>query len=193
MESCVGGFKEREPKMAFPIEPSKLPAEVACALQQIAIAWANHPMRPKPTAEVLEHWDKLIADWITDSSLPLFIRKAANNRGSVVSHSSGRTLIPCDNSPAHWALALAILGEMPVLSQVREMIDQDRIPIAMILKSQERAIAQFCCTLSQVVNPNSAGWKVAHIHAVGIANRTPVKSIKQGRLTGTLPAVSSAT
>lgn len=160
--------------MTFPIAPSELPSELTQHLRHLALAWANHSIRPKPQAEVLLHWDNLIADWIADVSLPLFIRKVANNRGSAVPDRSGRILVPSDNSPAHWAFALAVLGKTPTLDQIREMIGQDRIPIAMILKSQERIVAQFRCTLSQVINPNAAGWKVAHIKAIGLASRTPI-------------------
>jgi hypothetical protein len=169
-------------KMTFPIAPFELPSELAQPLLQVALAWANHPKRPKPRTEVLEHWDHLIADWTADIALPLFIRKVANNRGSAVQHPSGRTLVPSDNSPAHWALALAVLGEMPTLAQVREMIAHDKIPVAMVLKGRERTIAQFVCTLNQVINPNAAGWKVAHIRAIGLASRTPIDQVSESAL-----------
>jgi hypothetical protein len=168
--------------MTFPTVPSELPSELAQQLRHLALAWANHPMRPKPQTEVLAHWDNLIADWIADVSLPLFIRKVANNRGSAVPLPSGRILVPSDNSPAHWAFALAVLGKMPTLAQIGEMISQDRIPIAMILKSQERVVAQFRCTLNQVINPNAAGWKVAHIRPIGLASRTLIGQMREADL-----------
>jgi hypothetical protein len=76
-------------------------------------------------------------------------------------------MIAATNNPAQWAFALAVLGETPSLEDIRKASAEDRIPVAMILKAGERAAAGYKCTLNNVVNPNSAGWKIAHIDGVG--------------------------
>jgi len=86
-------------------------------------------------------------------------------------------LIPSDNSPAQWAYASAVLGDVPSLEQIRESIHEDRIPIAMVLPPGERTLATYRCTLGKSINPNSAGWKVCHIQGVGRRARTPVVDV----------------
>ena len=166
----------------FPPAPTMLPPNMTELIVRLAELWAQNPERPRPSSQVCEHWDRLIAAWADDVTLPLYIRKVANNRGSVVVHISGRHLVPTDNSPAQWAFALAILGEMPSLEDIRRMIEEDRIPVAMIFKSIERITAKYRCTLGTVVNPNSAGWKVAHIKDVGFGNRKDLVELESNIL-----------
>jgi hypothetical protein len=131
---------------------------------------------------VLDHWDSLIARWSDDPSLPLLVRKPANNRGAVLVNGVGRKIIPTDNSPAQWAFALAVLGDTPSLARVHEQLAADAIPMAMILKSTERAGAQYRCTLNRCANPNAAGWKVAHIVNVGLVSSGVVEQMPEARL-----------
>jgi hypothetical protein len=149
---------------------------------QLAELWAQDPARPRPAPHVSQHWDSLVAAWADDRSLPLYVRKVNNNRGSVAAHSSGRSLVPTDNSPAQWAFALAVLGETPSLEDIRRASAEDRIPVAMILKTAERTAAQYKCTLKQVVNPNSTGWKVAHVDGVGLGNRRTVTEMGESAI-----------
>ena len=151
-------------------------------LRRLADAWTQDPARPRPTPAVLGHWDALIAAWSEDAALPLFVRKPANNRGSILIHTSGRKIVPTDNSPAQWSFALAVLDERPTLAWVREQLQADAIPVAMMLKPVERATAEFRCTLAKAVNPNAAGWKVAHVDGVRLASASAVESTAEPRL-----------
>ena len=121
-------------KRLFPSAPAQLPGEMPELLRRLADLWAQDPGRPRPSPTVVEHWDSLIARWADDSSLPLLVRKPANNRGAVLVNGAGRKIIPADNSPAQWAFALAVLGETPSLAWVNEQLSADAIPIAMILQ-----------------------------------------------------------
>jgi hypothetical protein len=151
-------------------------------VRRLADAWANDPSRPRPSRTVVDQWDALVAAWSEDPSLPIFVRKASNNRGSVLTHSTGRQLVPTDNSPAQWAFALAVLGETPDLTWVREQLARDRIPVAMIQKATERVVATFRCTLGRVPSPTAAGWKVAHIDPVGLSSSMPLETTPESRL-----------
>lgn len=144
---------------------------MATLLVELAELWAQEPQRPHPTTNVLQHWDDLIANWANDVSLPLYVRKSENNRGSIIVHRSGRQLIPSDNSPAQWSFALAVLGQMPSSDDIREAVERDNVPVAMIFKEAEKSFAKFRCSLNRIVNPNSAGWKVCHIEGIGLAAR----------------------
>jgi hypothetical protein len=169
-------------KADLPKAPAELPTELAELVRRIATGWANCPDRPRPQPDVLAQWDQLIDAWCAYDSLPLFVRKTNKNRGHAVPHPSGRIIVPCDNSPAHWAFAKAVLGEMPSLEEIHGQFIEDNIPVAMIFGKEEREGARYKCSLSQVVNPNAAGWKVAHIAAIGLAGRTPIVQLDEKRL-----------
>ena len=62
-------------------------------------------------------------------------------------------------------------------STYREFVRRDRIPVAMILKSIEKATATYRFTLGKVRTPNEYGWKVAHLNAVGLGNAGQLEAI----------------
>jgi hypothetical protein len=131
----------------FPIAPTQLPAEMHDLLHRVAHLWANHPDRPRPKLEILDHWDRLIPAWSVDPSLPLFVRKTAKNRGHVLRHPSGWSIVPSDNSPAHWAFAAAVLGQAPTIDDIRNLLAKDQIPVAMVFGKEERQNADYRCSL----------------------------------------------
>lgn len=166
----------------FPPAPSLLPSTMPSLLAELARVWAENPGRPCPALNVLQHWDQLIDTWARNVAFPLYVRKANDNRGSIILHRSGRSLIPCDNSTAQWAFTNAILGTMPTLEEIHSFINQDSIPVAMIMKTSEKKKAKYHCTLRGSINPNAAGWKVCHIQGVGLATRTPIAEIDESVL-----------
>ena len=133
----------------------------------MAAAWAASPLRPRVAPAVAGAWTQLLDDWVADPSLPLFIRKASNNRGSVIEHQTGRALVPTDNSPAHWTLGLALSGRTPTLAEVREALAHDTIPVALVIKRAERETARYRCMRSEI-SLNDLGWKVGHLDDVGL-------------------------
>jgi hypothetical protein len=169
-------------KPTFPRVRDSLLADMAELVTRLALLWVKEPSRPRPTPGVLEHWDRLIEGWSDEVSLPLYVRKSDNNRGAVISHPSGRRIVPTDNSPAQWAFALAVLGEQPSLEDIRRLIDEDRVPIAMILNAKEKATARYHRTLGKTVHLNAAGWKVAHVDPVGLTSRTSLLNVAEPTL-----------
>jgi len=123
--------------------PEVLPPDLTALIDSFGQAWANSPSRPCPSASAIAHWSELLAAWVAADDLPLFVRKHSNNRGSLVSHSSGRSLVPCDNSPAHWAYVMASNGECPSLQDIRALFVKDAIPVAMIQKAVEKPTAKY--------------------------------------------------
>jgi hypothetical protein len=138
--------------------------------------WTEHPNRPRPKSDVRGHWEKLIHDWAMDDSLPLYVRKNSDNRGSIVRHKSRRLIVPTDNSPARWAFVSACQGDKPSLREIKGMVRRDLIPVAIALSRKESRKARYRRNLSELrkASPNSAGWKVAHIDHVGLkVSRSP--------------------
>lgn len=139
-------------------------------LQRLATEWVADSSRPRVRADVLEHWRDLIRQWVTQPGAPLLVR-TRGSRGAVITHTSGRLLVPTDNSPANWALASALLGRRPGIEHVRADLEEGRLPIAMVLKAAERASATYRGVLREHADPpnlNTLGWKVAHIAKVGL-------------------------
>lgn len=156
--------------MACSLQPApiKVPQSIGLAIVAAAAGWAGDPARPRVMREVLIAWDVLLDEWIAAPDIPLFVRKAKDNRGSLLTHTNGRAIIPTDNSPAHWSIGLAHAGICPTLDEVREMFARDAIPVAMVISRAEKECARFRCTRGSTKNPNQLGWKVAHIDDVGL-------------------------
>jgi len=164
--------------------PARTPESIAQGLAQAARAWAADPVRPRVAPDVLRHWDALLDAWVAADDLPLYVRKASENRGHALKHVSGRIIVPTDNSPAHWSCVVAHQGGKPSLDEIRELIAVDCIPVAMVFKKTEKEGAIYRCSRSPVPNPNTLGWKVAHIDDVGLGYGGPIVEI-------TLPSLAA--
>jgi hypothetical protein len=146
--------------------PGDLPLNLRHYAMNLASAWVDSPLRPRVSQKMDERWSRLIEKWIADKEIPLFIRKSTQ-RGYRLKHCSGRYIVPCDNSVAHWVYAQALSGNCPTLAQIRKMLDKDEIPVAMVFLKEEIKIAKHKCT-KQPANLNGFGWKICHIDPVGI-------------------------
>lgn len=157
-----------------------------CAIRELAIDWRDSPMRPRLSEEVVQHWDRLIEEWVNEPTVPLLIRKGGN-RGELFYHNIGRPLVIVDNSPANWCFASALLGRCPTLPEIHKALENHDIPVAMIFKKEELPFATYRGSLGRtgdIPNLNSLGWKVCHINSVGLNNRTsaaatPISSLIQ--------------
>lgn len=157
--------------------PDKLPEELISLVEQFGRLWAASSERPKPAPYVLNHWSKLLDEWVNNSELPLFVRKSSSVRGSAVEHETGREIVHCDNSPAHWAYVLASNGECPSIKDIESWIRSDSIPVVMIQRTVDKPHAKYHCCLPKKFNVNAHGWKVAHIRPVGMKTRMPISQI----------------
>ncbi len=138
------------------------------ALNSVCSSWANFPERPTPQYSIIQAWDDLIQKWCLDERLPLLIRQSRSPRGVVVSHVTGRCMVPVDNSTAVWVFAQAIRKITFTVQEIAELLQRDQIPIAMVLKTSERNQARYRCKLQKADNLNQAGWYVAHKKSVGL-------------------------
>lgn len=153
-----------------------LPSELTRSARQLAEAWIHDPTRPTVAEDVRVHWKRLVEEWIQNADMPLYVRKFRGNRGQELTHTSGRILVPVDNSTAHWAFASALQGQTPSLPDVRALMERDEMPVAMAFTKVEREAARFTCNRNQV-NLNTLGWKVCHIEPVGMKSRGEITQL----------------
>ncbi len=163
--------------------PETLPPDLAKLAAQLARAWIASRLRPCVASNMMARWDRLIAKWIAAKDLPLFVRYTRAQRGCPLAHQSGRSLVPCDNSAAHWAYALALRGVCPTLAEIKRMVSDDRIPVAMTLKRTERERAKHTCT-KQPTNLNKLGWKVCHVDPVGLGYNGAIENMSVETVNG---------
>jgi hypothetical protein len=161
--------------------PDNLPEPLQQAARHLADTWIASECRPRPSPEVTLHWSRLIAEWVNSPSLPLYVRKHRGDRGSILQHTSGRALVPVDNSLSHWTFALALAGICPTLSEIQAYVERDEIPVAMIFKKEERINAKFKCDRSKY-SLSARGWNVCHIRSVGLKDRADLISRPIARL-----------
>jgi hypothetical protein len=77
---------------------------------------------------------------------------------------------------------MASNGKCPSLQDIRLLLSNDAIPVAMIQKVVEKNTATYYCTLPKQFNVNEYGWKLAHIQAVGLNNRADISRLSLDRL-----------
>ena len=140
---------------------------------QLARLWRDSAIRPRVANQVLLQWDKVIDEWIAAEDLPLLVRKFGpdGGRGSVIRHTTGREIVPTDNTPANWSLALALNEKCPSITEIRALVESGNIPVAMAFKRAERAVARFIGTRAASADLNALGWKVCHKTSIGGVGR----------------------
>ena len=163
--------------MSVPACPATLPASLEDAAKAFANDWSSSHHRPRPTSKVAQDWQELLRTWIATPDLPLYVRKHDRNRGREYVHCTGRSIVPVDNSTAHWAYTLAVTGTVPTIAELRSAISQDQIPILLTRSSAERTTAKYHCALRAAHAVNKKGWKLAHIQGVGLRVKTPLDQI----------------
>ena len=89
-----------------------IPPELSEPLRLLSAAWAGSCLRPRPANDVIARWQSTVEAWAVDETLPLLIRKPSLGRGTVITHATGRELVPVDNSPAVWIFAYALRGDV---------------------------------------------------------------------------------
>jgi hypothetical protein len=111
-----------------------------------------------------------------DDDLPILVRKGSSVRGSEIVHSSGRRIIPCDNSPAQWAFNLAYCGKVPTTNEIKEMFSSDRVPISFSHKKAGKSQRRYHCTLGKFT-VNKKKWKLCHFENVGLKSTQSLEDI----------------
>ena len=131
---------------------------------------------PRVSETMLARWDGLITQWLADASVPLLVRRSGK-RGTTLPHPGGRTVVAVDNSPAHWAVALALKGVVPTLDSVHAQLRSGELPVVFAASKKELSGATYSGLLGRSKSANwvnKDGWKVCHIDPVGLRGRKPL-------------------
>jgi hypothetical protein len=105
-----------------------------------------------------------------------------NNRGACVVGAGGRKLVPTDNSPAQWAFAFAHSGQCPRLDEVISLLERGELPVAMILKTNEREHAVYKGIRGNCLGTSDNGWKLAHIQDVALGGRGVIETYPASKI-----------
>jgi len=162
--------------MSFPECSANISPVTRQAIYELGIKWASDPARPRISPAALNAWGGLIEGWIAEPRLPLLVRKHRNNRGALIQGVGGRILVPTDNSPAQWAFAVAHSGICPKVHEINGLLERGELPIAMILKTEERSAATCKGVRGNCLGTSDAGWKLAHIEGVALGGRGGIES-----------------
>jgi hypothetical protein len=163
--------------MEFPICPLPLPENLEALAQKLSEEWVKSTFRPLLSQDLIEKWDKVIIEWSESGEIPLLIRKRKNNIGSEIKHKDGRIIIPTDNSPAQWVFT-EVYNKMDIdLKAIREILENDKLPISFAPSKDESERSKYKCTLGTKIDLNKRGWKLCHINPVGLKTRTPLQDL----------------
>lgn len=94
-----------------------IPDDLSELLTRCGQLIADADWRPQPSPAILRDWDANIEAWIADGKVPLFVCRSSLPRGTVITHETGRPLVPTDNIPAHWVFAQAVAGRTQHIKQ----------------------------------------------------------------------------
>lgn len=156
--------------------PATLPDGMGDAIAAIAVRWRDSPLRPRPSEAITRAWSNLLKEWVDNTELPLLIRRHRRNRGQVIPHASGRPLVPVDNTPAHWVMRRAMVGECLRIGDIVAAFAGDGIPVAMAMSSTEAQQARYRRKSNAERDLNALGWKICHARAIGMRTPGPIES-----------------
>jgi len=159
-------------------ERPTIPQNIVAAMRHVAELWRESDVWPRIEPQLKNRWASVVTEWVNDDNMPLIVRIAKEPPGVPIAHSSGRVLIPTDNSPAQWVYAQALQGISFSLLEIKALLEDDRVPVAMAIKAKHKASTKYFCNLAKTKGiPNDLGFKLGHIHRVGLGSREPVQEI----------------
>lgn len=150
-------------------------------IRELGRIWKSSDSNPTINEDIKLQWEKLIYEWENDKNLPLVVRKGSGIRGSEIVHNTGRKIIITDNSFSQWIYS-NVLDEITYsLNDIKNMLQNDEIPMSFAIKKEERSKVKYKKTLGKY-SINDRGWKLCHIEYVGLKTKTPISSININEL-----------
>ena len=149
--------------------------EIRMKIKEIGTLWRNSPNNPQIDAEILKNWNNLIEEWIADKEMPLIIRKETSKRGQSFMHPSGREIIISDNTAAIWAYRNALDGTVFTLSEIKNLLNQNKLPMVFIVTKEIKDKAKYTKPLGEFAMPE---WKLCHIQPVGFNTNTSIEGLE---------------
>ena len=140
-------------------------------IKELGQLWKSSENNKKISIDVLNSWDTLISEWAEDESMPLIIRKGSS-RGQEFTHPSGRKVIISDNTFALWVYRNVLDGRTYSLSELKNKLDSNEIPMVYALTKKEKEKAKYTKTLGKdALSDADTKWKLCHIEPVGMNSR----------------------
>jgi hypothetical protein len=160
------------PTQVLPSAPAGAHSWATEPIEQLARTWSAHPERPRLDEAGKRRWDELIDWWVGDSEHPLPVRSKSTGRRGSVAELARRTVVFTDNSPAQWIFARAVLqGWTPSVSELDAALAAKDMPVAQILRRDERETATWTATLARVPSTGALGWRLHHIDPVSTGKK----------------------
>ena len=122
---------EKVRKMSEPLcEAEKIKFDLfEQSMEALGKSWFDCHSRPQPKQEDINYWHDLVNDWKQDQTLPLLVQ-SLGPRGLRLTHTqSGRAMVICDSSPAHWSFMGCLTGQKPTLVDVMQQLRSGELPL----------------------------------------------------------------
>lgn len=153
--------------------------EIRMKIREIGRLWRNSPSNPQINDDVLKGWNNLIEEWIADKDMPLIIRKETSKRGQAFMHPCGREIIVSDNTAAIWVYSNVLKGKVFTLSQVKELLKRNELPVIFMQTEEIRAKAKYTKQLGSYA---LSGWKLCHIQSVGLNTNKSIEELNISKI-----------
>jgi len=157
----------------------QLDSQIVDLLSAAAESWFVSPERPRVSEATSLGWDNLISAWLANHEMPLLVRNS-KGRGRAIEHPSARLVVCCDNAPANWCLAMALMQRTPNTTEVIAALESGLLPIQMMASKKDLLECRYQGCLARVrdvPNLNTLGWKVCHIARVGLNDPRDLETI----------------
>lgn len=148
--------------------------EIREKIREIGYLWRMSEHNPHINNDVLMTWELIIEKWIADKSMPLIIRKDRDMRGQSFIHPSGREIIVSDNTFAIWVYYCVMNGKTYTLSQLKEMLSCNEIPMVFMHSKKISKSAKYTRPLGAYSLPE---WKLCHIEPVGFNSSKSIEEL----------------
>ena len=151
-------------------------------ISELGKKWRDSEENPSHSAELLEHWERIVYAWKDDHELPLVIRKHSESRGQERIHKTGRKIVLTDNSFSQWIFYNILNNEQKYsLSELKLLIADDKIPFSFAIKKTDLSKVKYKTPLGKFCI-NKDGWKLCHIEPVGLKSPLRVEEMDIERL-----------
>jgi hypothetical protein len=136
-------------------------------IRALANDWRLDPLRPVVSPDVIESYEEQLKIWLSDSTLPLLVRKHQRNRGHITDHHTGRKIVHCDNASANYFLSSALFDYPFAAKEVPEKLESGELPVGMIADAGATYKGHQSVNMDPP-NLNTLNFKICHIEPVGI-------------------------
>ncbi len=149
-------------------------ADIRKKIKEIGKLWKESPSNPTTSVDVINYWNNVMIEWVKNKEMPLIIRRPKDKRGHVYIHETGREIIISDNTPATWVMYHVLDKKKLPLHEIRQLLEQKEIPIALALTRIEKEGAKHTKTQGEFA---LSDWKVCHIEEIGLNKRGDIEHI----------------